>query len=381
MFILLKGGDCYTPDHIGNKDILITLDKIYRMEDTINQDKLWDVEIIDCSDKIILPGLIDQHVHILGGGGEEGPISRVPEIQLSEIIKAGVTTVVGVLGFDSVTRNIANLLAKANGLQAEGITSYIYTGSYSIPTSTLTGKVVTDISLIDKVIGVGEVALADYRSSHPTIQILKELASEAKMGGLIGGKAGIVHIHIGDGNKGLELLFKAIEESDFPIDMFIPTHINRNKKLFEQGIELLNMGGFIDITAGETSENGYTLPDALEKLVMKNNNLEHVTVSSDGNGSNMGNGICKMSTLFTDLKDCIQTKNMDISTVFKTATSNVSKFLKLYPQKGIIAENSHADILVLDKKTLEIDTLIAGGKVFMRDKKIIHKGKFEEEIN
>ncbi|OEH86401.1 beta-aspartyl-peptidase [Desulfuribacillus stibiiarsenatis] len=377
MFLLLKGGECYIPESIGKKDILIAVGKVYRVEDEISKDKLWDVEIIDCSDKIIIPGLIDQHVHILGGGGEEGPVSRIPEIQLSEIICAGVTTVVGVLGFDSITRNIANLLAKANGLQAEGITSYIYTGSYSIPTSTLTGKSITDISLIDKVIGVGEVALADYRSSHPTLQMLKELSSEAKMGGMIGAKAGIVHMHIGDGKEGIKLLFELIHETDFPIEMFIPTHINRNKKLFEQGIQFLDMGGFIDMTAGESSEKGYSVPDALAKLVQENKNLDNVTVSSDGNGSNLGNGICKMTQLFNDLRDCIQYKNIDIETVIKTATINVAKFLKLYPQKGTIKPESDADILMLDKKTLAIDTVIAGGKVFMKDGQITKKGTFE----
>ncbi|MBU5439572.1 beta-aspartyl-peptidase [Tissierella sp. MSJ-40] len=381
MFILLKSGDCYTPESIGKKDILIAFNKVYRVEDEISKEKLWDTKVIDCTNKIIIPGLIDQHVHIIGGGGEEGPVSRIPEIQLSEIVNAGVTTVVGLLGLDSITRNISNLLAKANALQIEGITSYIYTGSYSIPTSTLTGKVVNDISLIDKVIGVGEIALSDYRSSHPNLQMLKELASEARKGGLIGGKAGIVHIHVGDGKEGIKPLFRLIQESDFPIDMFIPTHINRNKKLFEQGMEFLDMGGFIDITAGESSENGYSLPDAIEKLIRNNKNLDNVTVSSDGNGSNMGNGICKMSQLFNDMRDCIIEKKIDMTSVLKTATVNVAKFLKIYPEKGTIKVGSDADILVLDKKTLNIDTVIIGGKIFMKDGKIIRKGKFESYIN
>ncbi|AFS77864.1 isoaspartyl dipeptidase IadA [Gottschalkia acidurici 9a] len=381
MFILLKSGECYTPESIGKKDILIAFDKIYKIEDEISKEKLWDTNIIDCTDKIIIPGLIDQHVHITGGGGEEGPVSRIPEIQLSEIVSAGVTTLVGVLGFDSITRNISNLLAKANALQTEGITSYIYTGSYSIPTSTLTGNVVSDISLVDKVIGVGEVALADYRSSHPNLQMLKELASEAMTGGLIGSKAGIVHIHVGDGKEGLKLLFRLIEESDFPIDMFIPTHINRNKKLFEQSLEFLDMGGFIDITAGESSEKGYSLPDAIEKLIKDNKNLDNVTASSDGNGSNGGNGICKMSQLFDDMRDCIIEKKIDITSVLKVSTTNVAKFLKIYPQKGTIKDGSDADILILDKETLNIDTVIIGGKIFMKNGEIIRKGKFESNIN
>lgn len=185
----------------------------------------------------------------------------------------------------------------------------------------------------------------------------------------------------GDCKEGIKLLFKLIQESDFPIDMFIPTHINRNKKLFQQGIELLDIGGFIDITAGESSDNGYSLPDAMKKLIRDNKTLEHVTASSDGNGSNMGNGICKMSQLFKDLSDCIIERKMDISTVFKTATVNVAKFLKIYPQKGTIKIGSDADILILDKETLNLDTVIIGGEFFMKNTEIIKTGNFESDIN
>lgn len=381
MFKLLKGGECYAPHYVGKKDILIALDKICRIEDEIPQDKLWDMKVIDCNDKIIIPGLIDQHVHILGGGGEEGAISRIPEIQLSEIIGAGVTTVVGVLGFDSITRNISNLLAKANSLQAEGITTYIYTGSYSLPTNTLTGKISTDIALIDKIIGVGEIALSDYRSSHPNLQSLKELAIEARKGGMIGSKAGIVHFHIGDGKSGIMELFKLIEESDYPIDMFIPTHINRNKKLFEQGIEFVKMGGYIDLTAGETSDKGYSYSEAMEIIKKGKNDFSRITFSSDGNGSNMGNGICMISQLLNDMRDSILNNKMDISTVIGTATINVAKFLRIYPKKGTIKVGSDADLVILNKSTLELETVISGGNLFMEDGKIIRRGKFEKYLN
>lgn len=239
MFKILKGGHCFTPDDIGIKDILVVFDKIGGINDEITIDNLGDVEIIDCRDCYICPGIIDQHVHITGGGGEQGPISRIPEVMFSQVIQAGVTTLVGVLGFDSVSRSIAGLLAKARGLEADGITTYIYTGSYGSPTETLTGRVLTDIVLLDKVIGVGEIAISDFRSFHPTLPDLRVLASEANGGGMLGGKAGILHLHVGDGKEGLEPLFRLIDESDFPIQMFVPTHINRNPKVFAQGIKLL----------------------------------------------------------------------------------------------------------------------------------------------
>lgn len=329
MFKLLKNGICYAPQYLGKKDILIVLNKICKIDDTVPGENLRDVEIIDCTDKIICPGFIDQHLHITGGGGEEGFISRIPEIKLSEILVAGITTVVGVLGFDSITRNIAGLLAKARALEEEGLNTYIYTGSYEVPTATITGKAMKDITLIDKIIGIGEIAISDHRSSHPTIDMLREVAYEARLGGLLSKKAGIVHIHVGDGKNGLRPLKELIENSDFPIDMFIPTHLNRNKNLFHQAIEFANSGGNIDLTAGQSSESGYSIPDAMELLLREKVAMERVTVSSDGNGSipstGSGPSVGKALQLFEDIRICILDRKLDLTTILKTVSENVAR--------------------------------------------------------
>jgi beta-aspartyl-dipeptidase (metallo-type) len=382
VFKLLKNGHCFTPGDAGKKDILVAYGTICRMEDWIGEDNLWDVEVFDCSGKIVCPGLIDQHVHIVGGGGEEGPVSRIPEIMLGDIISAGVTTLVGVLGVDDITRNIAGLLAKARAIEAEGPSTYIYTGSYGIPTATLTGKVISDITLIDKIIGVGEVAISDYRSSHPDMQMLKSLAYEARVGGLLGAKAGVVHIHVGDGFKGLTPLTDMLEDSDFPMEMFVPTHLNRSKKLFEQAVEYAAKGGNIDLTAGESSEKGYSIPDAMEMLIGRGVDMQKVTLSSDGNGSmpsgqGDSTGVGKMVQLLNDVRACIVEKKLDVGTVLQTVTSNVARILKLYPKKGILSVGSDADILVLDEKDLSLDTLFIKGSPFIKQGNIIKKGRYE----
>ncbi|MGI5921511.1 MAG: beta-aspartyl-peptidase [Syntrophomonadaceae bacterium] len=381
MFKLLKAGHCFTPDDVGIKDILVVNDKICAIKGKILPEHLWDVEIIDCQDCLVCPGIIDQHVHITGGGGEEGPISRIPEIMFSEVVEGGVTTVVGVLGFDSVSRSIAGLLAKARGLEAEGITTYIYTGSYGSPTETLTGRVLTDIVLLDKVIGVGEVAISDYRSFHPPLEDLRLLASEAKAGGMLGGKAGVLHLHVGDGKEGLDSLFRLINESDFPIDMFVPTHINRNQRLFREGLELLQQGGNIDLTAGETI--GYSVADSLDYLTRKGISLERVTISSDGNGSTPketpdGRGVGRVDQILRDIRECINDKQLKFGKVIKTITENPAKLLKLYPQKGSITPGCDADILVLNKDDLTVSRLLAKGQVVVENQKAIKKGKYEK---
>ncbi|WP_010681143.1 beta-aspartyl-peptidase [Acetivibrio cellulolyticus] len=382
MFKLLKNGICYAPQYLGKKDILIVLNKICKIDDTVPGENLRDVEIIDCTDKIICPGFIDQHLHITGGGGEEGFISRIPEIKLSEILVAGITTVVGVLGFDSITRNIAGLLAKARALEEEGLNTYIYTGSYEVPTATITGKAMKDITLIDKIIGIGEIAISDHRSSHPTIDMLREVAYEARLGGLLSKKAGIVHIHVGDGKNGLRPLKELIENSDFPIDMFIPTHLNRNKNLFHQAIEFANSGGNIDLTAGQSSESGYSIPDAMELLLREKVAMERVTVSSDGNGSipstGSGPSVGKALQLFEDIRICILDRKLDLTTILKTVSENVAKRIKLFPGKGTLAEGSDGDILIINKQDFSINSVIIGGEKFVDNGLVIRKGFYED---
>ncbi len=378
MFKLLKNATCYAPEFLGNKDVLLALNKIYKIADNIAEDNLLDVEIIDCTDKIICPGFLDQHLHIVGGGGEEGFESRIPEIKLSDILIAGITTVVGVLGFDSITRNIEGLLAKARSLESEGLNTYVYTGSYEVPTATITGKAVKDITLIDKIIGIGEIAISDHRSSHPTLDMLREIAYEARVGGLLSKKAGIVHIHVGDGKNGLKPLAELIENSDYPIDMFIPTHLNRNKKLFHQAIEFANNGGNIDLTAGQSSETGYSVPDAMELLFKEGVSIDRVTVSSDGNGSIPPNGIGKVLQLFEDIRLCILDRNLDITSVLRTVTENVAKRIKLFPRKGILAEGSDGDIVVINKQDFRINSLLIGGEKFVDNGLIVRKGLYED---
>ena len=83
---------------------------------------------------------------------------------------------------------------------------------------------------------------------------------ETIAGGMLGAKAGILHLHVGDGQEGLSSLFRLIDESDFPISMFVPTHINR-KRAFQSGMELLQKGGNVDLTAGERA--GYSIAKSL----------------------------------------------------------------------------------------------------------------------
>ena len=114
--LLLKNADLYAPRHIGATDILTSPEKILAVRPGIEPASGIETRVIDCAGLAVCPALVDQHMHFLGGGGEAGPRSRIPEIMLSEITSAGIGTAVGLLGADGVTRGIPALLAKARAL-------------------------------------------------------------------------------------------------------------------------------------------------------------------------------------------------------------------------------------------------------------------------
>ena len=238
MLTIIKNVELYSPKYEGIKDVVIANSKIEGIYENIKVPKDFiDINVIDGSGKLLFPGFIDNHVHLIGGGGEGGFKTRTPEIKLTDLTTGGITTVVGCIGTDGVCRSMTSLIAKAKALEEEGITTFCYTGFYEIPVKTVTNTIKSDLMLIDKIIGVGEVALSDHRSSQPSFNDFLNTVASARVGGILSGKAGIVNVHFGEGERRLEYLFKLIEETEIPSTQVLPTHINRNRKLFEFGKE------------------------------------------------------------------------------------------------------------------------------------------------
>ena len=380
MITVIKNINVYAPEKLGKKDVVIVNDKIEGIYDNLNiPDNFVNISVIDGKGKILFPGFLDCHVHIIGGGGEGGFKTRTPEISIVSLIEAGITTVVGCIGTDGICRNMRSLIAKANGLEEEGITSYCYTGSYEIPVKTITDSIKGDLMMVDKIIGVGEVALSDHRSSQATYQDFVNTVAQARVGGILSGKAGIVNVHLGDGARRLEYLFKVIEETEIPPTQLLPTHINRSDKLFKVGIEYAKKGGFIDLTT--SSDPRFLEPGELRAcegltLLLKNGvDIKHITFSSDGNGSMpvfdndgklVGLGICSVETLYREVKDSIKEYNVPIEDAIKVITSNVAEVLKLN-NKGKIEKERDADLVIVNEDTLDIDMVIAKGKIVLKD--------------
>ena len=377
---LIKGADVYAPEHLGQKDILCIEGKIVLVEDSIDVSGMpFEVEVFDAEGKIATPGFIDQHVHVTGGGGEKGFTSRVPEIKFSHIVESGVTTIVGLLGTDHYTRSVEALLAKTKALNEEGITAYCLTGSYALPSITITGEVGKDISYIDEIIGV-KVAISDHRCSCPTEEELIRLASEVRLASLVSGKVGEVHMHTGSGKGGIRPVLDIIKKTDIPAKHFRPTHMRKSDE--NDVVEFTGLGGYADYSSTELNpeEKAQDILDVLEKGAVE----ERITISSDSNGSLpkwnekkelIGITYAKMSSLFGQVKALLQ-KGMEFERAIRFITSNVADALEIGDRKGYITENADADICILNRD-YDIEHVFAKGVHVAENGKALVHGLFE----
>lgn len=385
MIKLLKNAQVYAPAFLGKKDVLIVSDKICRIDDSITgYEGLPDVEVFDFAGKTLVPGYIDMHVHITGGGGEQGPASRVPESYLTAFTTSGITTVVGLLGTDGITRSLENLVAKARALTEEGITVYCLTGYYGYPPVTMTESVEKDIVMITPMIGV-KVAVSDHRSSNPGGEELIDLGTQARRAGLVSNTPGLVTMHMGSGKGKLEPLFYALENSDIPMKNFLPTHILRSDELIDEGAKLVRMGGYIDCTAGADDKEVIVNAEKLFALLdIEGVSADHVTLSSDAFGSQpkfdqygecIGLTYASPKYLHKTVQLLVK-MGMPLEQALKLLTSTPAVLLAKEGVKGCIEVGADADILVLDG-SLEISSLFAKGKTALLNGEIILKGRFE----
>ena len=381
---LLLNAELYDPEPRGRMHLLVGGERILWVGRELPSVGV-PVEEHDLEGRRVIPGLVDCHVHLTGGGGEAGPETRVPPVALSRMTTGGVTTAIGVLGTDDAIRSPAELVTTARGLNAEGLTAYCMTGGYHVPPVTVTGSVRRDLVLIDLILGVGEVAISDHRSSQPTLDELLRVAADAHVGGLMSGKAGILHLHVGDGERGLQPVRDALERSEIPAAVFNPTHVNRRRALFEEALALAERGCTVDITAFPVAkdEDAWSAVEALTRYLAAGLPPARVTVSSDGGGClpafDQDGRVVEMdvgrpSSLIETL-GALLACGQPLERVLPAFTSNPARLL-LLPRKGHLAAGSDADLVVLDDAGAAADVM-ARGRWHVRAGRSVVRGTFE----
>ena len=381
---LLLNAELYDPEPRGRVHLLVGGEQVLWVGREVPAIGV-PVEEHDLGGQRVIPGLIDCHVHLTGGGGEAGPETRVPPVALSRMTTGGVTTAIGVLGTDDAIRTPGELVTVARGLNAEGLSAYCMTGGYHLPPATITGNVRRDLVLIDLILGVGEVAISDHRSSQPTLDELLRVAADAHVGGLMSGKAGILHLHVGDGERGLQPVRDALDRSEIPAPVFHPTHVNRRRALFEEALALAERGCTVDVTSFPVAEDedGWSAVAALTRYLAAGLPPERVTVSSDGGGClpvfdrdgrvvemDVGRPASLIETL-AGLVECGQ----PLERVLPPFTSNPARLLRL-TRKGHLGVGADADLVVLDERGGAAGVM-ARGRWHVRGGQAVVRGTFE----
>ncbi len=371
MFTLIENGELYDPQPVGKGSVLMAKNQILKIGEiprSAVESIGVEVDVIDASGCIVTPGLIDPHQHLLGGSGEEGFASQTPEISATEIVSAGITTVVGCLGADTTMKTLPGLLAKVKGLKEEGLNAFMWSGGYTMPPTAITKSVRDDIMFIEEVIGAGEIAIADERSSEPTAHELARLAHDVHVAGMLSKKSGVTHVHVGEEEDGLKLLREVIEKHNVSAEWLYATHISRTEKLMLEAIDLAKNGSYVDI---DTADEG--IVDCIKFYMEHTGWEEKLTISSDAS-------IKSPHNLFNEVRSCIVDHKIPIETMLPLVTSNTAAALKL-TIKGRLKEGMAADALVLTKEGFEIREVISCGRRLVKDGQLAFHEKFLDDSN
>lgn len=367
---LIKNADLYAPEHIGLRDILVAEGRIAAVALDLDFD-FPGLEKVDAGGATVTPGFIDQHVHVTGGGGEGGQQTCAPGLRIEEAAECGDTTVVGVLGADTVARSVTGLLAKVRALQNEGISAWMWTSNYAYPPVSLTESPRLDLYAIPECLGI-KVAMAEARGSFMTEDEMVRLVSEAWAGGRLAGKRGILHVHVGTLGGAFGMFLEAVKKG-IPIEHFLPTHCARD---LDAAIAFGLAGGRIDFTTDVPERAVDCVLEALRKGVP----LERMSFTTDGYGAlpvyDETGALKALETL--DIRNNLRAlkllaDSLGLERALPLATSNVASTLMI--PKGRVRVGWDADLCFLDKSLAPV-SVMAKGRFLKRDGEVIVHGLY-----
>jgi beta-aspartyl-dipeptidase (metallo-type) len=371
MFTLIENGFVYSPEPRGVQSVLLAGGRIEKVGD-IDRRALeatgLELDVVNAGDCLVTPGFIDPHQHLLGGSGEEGFATQTPEIFFSEICAAGVTTVVGCLGVDSTTKTMPGLLARTKALREEGLTAFVWSGGYNAPHATVTGSLREDLLYIDEVIGAGEIAISDRRANEPTAGELARIVSDVYVGGTLTRKSGVTHFHVGDHPAGLAPLRALIENYAVEPEWLYPTHVERERALLREAAAFTRLGAYVDVDTVEGD-----LPQQLRFFLDDNGDPCRLTVSSDAS-------ISSPRDLHAQLRACVVEGRFPLELVLSLVTTNTARVLKL-GRKGRLERGLDADVVILNRGTLEITHVFAQGRAVVRGGSLVVRERFLARSN
>lgn len=370
--LLVRGGRVHTPGGSELRDILVLGGRIVAVEPTIASVDIAGVLVpqLHATGMDVFAGLVDQHCHPTGGGGGQGPASQNLPLMFEEFTTGGITSLVGVLGHDTVVRNPESLLSRVRALQAQGLHASMLTGEISAPPVTLTGDVRRDIALVAEVRGL-KMAIGELGAVSSSRQ-LADLAAAVAAGSRTAGKPGVVHIHIGADPACLDLVEQAVNEHHVPPGLLTITHVNWNAEVLGRSIELGRLGVNLDVTACITPAYfaGTVAPEAALKVLVTAVPLGQLTASSDSGGSHPdAHGLVVHTPgLLVDvalgcLSDGLLT-GPEVAAIFAANPAGRNGL----SDAGRVEPGAHGDLLVVNAaQGRSSATVVLGGRVVVAD--------------
>ena len=292
---ILRCGQVLAPEPLGARDLVVAGERIVAVAEPGVEITGLEVEVLDLRGLTVAPGFIDNHVHVLGGGGGLGFASRAPELQTSQLTRAGITTVIGMLGFDATTKDMRALVAKTKAFKEDGISAWALTGAtLEHPVPTLTGRIRDDIAFVEEIIGVGEISVSElgyaYDSNGPGAQYVAEAATAGLLAGRLARKRGYLCLQVPPYHGAcLKPVMAMLERTGLPIAQLLPSHVNQTDAYMADAIAWAKRGGCVDVGANYSPDNNFSRATppakAISQLLEAGVPLAQILLSSDGNGA------------------------------------------------------------------------------------------------
>ncbi len=323
MLLLIVNGDVFTPAPNGRISVLIANDRIVHigsLDAAAIQASGAVVHLLDATGWLVVPGLV------------------LPRTYLDEPTPPpGVTTVVATSPARHA-RSPHHLLNRLQQLRGEGFGAFLWSGGNGA--SPITTSLRNDILLIDEVIGIGESLLSDLRAPELAALDLARTATEGHLAALETGKAGLLHLAVGSGKRRMARLFEAIRSFDVEPGWFYPSITSLTPELLQEAAELTQRGTPADLTT-PTDEDLLRMREAGADLAL-------TTISG--------------SSPLATIRALVAGGASSVEEALALATSNPARILKL-AHCGEIAPGKRADVLLLDRQTLELKQTIRAGKL------------------
>ena len=395
---ILRCGRVLAPEALGARDLVIAGERIVAVADPGVEIAGIEVEALDLRGLTVTPGFIDNHVHVLGGGGGLGFASRAPELQTSQLTRAGITSVIGMLGFDATSKDMRALVAKTKAFREDGISAYALTGAtLEHPVPTLTGRIRDDIAFVEEIIGVGEISVSElgyaYDSNGPGAQYIAEAATAGLLAGRLARKRGYLCLQVPPYHGAcLKPVMDMLERTGLPIAQLLPSHVNQTEAYMADAIAWAKRGGFVDVGANYSPDNNFSRATpparAITRLLEAGVPLAQILLSSDGNGAPPKEeqregqpavaNYMPLSALHATWRRLIVEEGLPPADALRVVTANVADATGL-ARKGRIAAGLDADLVAFDDDW-QIHTVIARGRVMVADGAPVARGMFDRII-